>query len=143
MAKKKISSTNRDDIKREMKKAEAQKQDEKNSISTLESEIEALENLKARLIAEKDSIGYQKDSLDSWYTSTSDWRGDCYNRYLGHITELKTKYSYAYERADGRLDDICDEIARRKNQIEEHNGVLGWLSSRINDLKNEWEKCNN
>lgn len=143
MAKDKTDSRNKEDIEKELKNTQNQIDSEKSSISVLESEIEALESLKTRIEAEKENIGYQKNHLDTWYTTATDWRGDCYNRYMERITELKTKYGYAYERVDTCLDEVCDEITRRKNQIEEHNGILGWLRSVKNELVNAWEKSRN
>ncbi|MCI5739907.1 MAG: DUF5082 family protein [Lachnospiraceae bacterium] len=129
--------------KKEIKNTQESINAETENINNLQSEIEVLEGLKTRLKNEKEEIKSQKKQLENRYATATEWRGDQYNGFLGQISILQSEYESAYNRADALLDSICDEITRRKNDINSSEGILGWLKSKMNDLANTLETLTN
>jgi len=78
------------------------------------------------------------------YDKDDVWKGTKYNKY-DEFTEsdFLSNYKSYYKNMDTYLDAICDKIKQLKNENNEHDGMLGWLSSRWNDLTNTINKLLN
>lgn len=115
----------------------------KAEVEALKTEVEALKEIKRRIEDMKERYAKEQEKIKENCTGCITWRGDIYNGHLARADAIDLEYAHERAGIESKLDEVCDEITRRENDIYERNSQIGWLQSQWNSLCNGWEKLTN
>ena len=109
-------------------------------ISRLETAKTAVREIKSNLKEDQSDVS-EKNSGRKLELS---WKGSNYNTYLDQLgSDVKSSFRFYVDNVDDVLDEICDAITKRENEINNQVFLIGHVQSLINSGLNEVEKLFN
>ncbi len=112
--------------------------------SRIEAKIERLKEAKQSIKSQKEEVSSKKYDASVSHAFIREWKGTRKDEYQAQVEEgLLSGYGTYYNQTDQALDEINDEITRLENEVYEQEGIIGWLHSRVNSLRNTIENLMN
>lgn len=115
----------------------AKKAEIKAKIARLETAYSQVTGVKAQVESLKQGVSDKDNQEDTWKGVEHTWFASFMADYFGG------SYKTYYNNLDEYHDAIMEETNRLRNQLNETEGLIGWLSSRWNDLTSWWAQLTN
>lgn len=104
-----------------------------NALGIMQTETDALQALKHRLIQVKDEIEEQHDKVYAHQAAVTYWRGIRRDRYRTQEEGISQMYRNVLDEINRRLDEVDREISRKETAIYEKRGYIGQLQMKLQD----------
>jgi hypothetical protein len=127
-----MNSTQSDIAANEAKKAEINAK-----IARLDAAYNQVTSIKSNVESVKQGVKDKDNQEETWKGVEHTWYASFVSDYFG------ASYSTYYNNLDQYHDAIMEEKNRLRNQLNETEGVIGWLKSRWNDLSSWWAQLTN
>lgn len=142
-----MSNTNQEEInsaRSEIAEANSRIAECQRTINSCRGKISRLKAAKDSMVSQKDGVQEMKRMARNNHGDIDDWKGKKQQEYEKLVEDgLLTGYGDYEEQTDRVLDEINNEITRLENQINDQDGLVGWLKSKVNSLGNYIENLFN
>ncbi|MDE7436541.1 MAG: DUF5082 domain-containing protein [Lachnospiraceae bacterium] len=104
-----------------------------NAVGIMQTESDALQALKQRLIRLKDEIEEQHYKMNARQTAIVCWRGIRREKYQSQEEGISLKYRNVLDEISRRLEEVDREISRKEAVLYEKRGYIGQLQMKLQD----------
>lgn len=104
-----------------------------NAVGIMQTESDALQALKQRLIRVKDEIEEQYYKMNARKTAIVCWRGIRREKYQSQEDGISLKYRNVWDEISRRLEKVDREISRKEAVLYEKRGYIGQLQMKLQD----------
>lgn len=106
-------------------------------IARLDIAYNNVTGIKSNIKTLMQGISDKDNQEDTWKGVEHTWFASFMSDYFG------STYKAYYNNLDDYHDAIMREKTRLRNQLNETEGAIGWLKSRLNDLSSWWAQLTN